>query len=232
MKTRSFNNYSPRGKFIVILSCILLLMLACSFPSRLSAMLATATPEPEITPTSPATPNTLESSQPTATGIANCYLGTWKIGDLSDYITPILTAHKIQGITPGGSTGSLILTFTQDGRFTLLSDGYHSFYNAQLGILPIKIDVAIEGSGSGEFQVDKFGNLLITNPDFSQITASASAASITVFPATNFNDLVPALGNDLAGKTVSTGSTCNGNSLTFDTGTGGAPPLIFTRATP
>ena len=237
MKIRPLTHLPLAGRSSVILSTIFLLMLACSFPSRLITSTPTRPPTStaaptltaRVSPTPPASQADLSAAQPTAGGSAKCYLGTWDNHDLGDLITPILTAHKIQGLAYSGSSGSLALTFTPDGSFSIQSNNYHSIYTAQLGFLPVEIDVAIVGSGSGQYSVDASGNLLVTNPDFSGLTASATAASIQVIPPTHLSDLVPSLSSDLAGKTVNTGSTCSADSLSFDTGTSGVPPLVFTR---
>ena len=219
---------------ISLMAAIMLMMLACSFPTRVTTALPTGTPEPAtatIAPTSTPAPDQSNLSQlnqqPTVSN--SCYLGAWDLKDISGLVKSILSTNNIQNVQYTGSSGSMTLTFTAGGKMTFLATQYHSLYSAQLGILPVTVDVTIDGTGSGDYTLDNSGSLAVSNPDFGGITISAKAAAIQVMAPTQLKSIIPALQGDLSGKTATLGSTCSQNGLTFDTGLSGVPPLAFTR---
>ncbi|HEX7434171.1 MAG TPA: hypothetical protein VF326_10975 [Anaerolineaceae bacterium] len=232
-KMNDLNSLLPAFKKILFISGTMLLMLACSLTNQVSKALPTSTPEPTSTPAPTPTPDSTLSNpshvgqQPPSS--ANCYLGTWQLKDISGLVKSILAANKIQDVQYTGSSGSMDLSFSTDGKMTILATQYHSIYSAKLGFLPVAVNVTIDGTGSGDYRLDDSDNLAVANPDFGGITLSAKAASIEVLPPTQLKSIIPALQGDLSGQTAYLGSTCNENVLTFDTGLSGVLPLTFNR---
>ncbi len=240
MKTKiSTNNPKPTLLRLFMIWSVLLLMLACNFPNVISKSLPTDTPTPLATSTpeqisTPKPSSTPESVSPgTAKPIAgapSCYLGAWELKDISALVKALLAGQKIQNVQFSGSTGSMTLTFTKDGKMTLEANQFTSTYTAKLSILPINLQVVINGSGSGDYTLDDQDSLLVSNPDFGAIIISVTAASIQVLPPTQLKTLIPVLQGDLTGQTANLGSTCKGNEMTFNTGITDVPPLTFNRS--
>jgi hypothetical protein len=227
------NNRTPTLLKIFLIGSVLLLMLACNIPNAISTSLPTHTPNPlpTLTPEPSPTPKTAlpGTSKPLAT-VANCYLGAWELKDISGLVKALLAGQKIQNVQFSGSSGSLTLTFTKDGKMTFAANQFISTYTARISILPINLDAIINGSGSSDYSLDDQNSLLVANPDFGAIVISAKAASIELLPPTQLKQLIPVLQGDLTGQTVNLGSTCKGNVMTFNTGIADVPPLTFTRA--
>jgi hypothetical protein len=233
LKYKKDSHLSISLRLTLIFGSIMLLMLACNLTNRVAGMLPTNTPEPTVTPIpsptlAPKKSGGTPTGQPSG-GSASCYQGSWELKNISDLITPILVLNKIQNVQYTGSTGSLALSFTPDGKMTLLAKQFHSLFSAKLAFIPVTVDVLIDGSGSGDYSLDKNGRLLISNPDFGGISFSVRAASIDIIPATALTSLIPALQGVISGQTANLGSTCIGDSLSLDPGISGAPPLNFTR---
>jgi hypothetical protein len=234
LKNNGLSHMSLSKRKITLLMGILLLMMACSFPTNVTTALPTVTPGPVSSPEPVFTPTPANPVSPTPSGLSSssspsCYLGSWETKDISGLVKSILAANNIQNVQYTGSSGSLTLSFSTDGKMTFKATQYHSLYSAQLGILPVTVDVTIDGTGSGDYKVNSSGSLDVTNPDFGAITLSAKAASIQVMPPTPLKTIIPALQGDLSGQTADLGSTCSQSGLTFDTGLSGVPPLSFTR---
>jgi hypothetical protein len=235
MKYKNDFRNSISLRLTLIFGSISLMIMACSLSNRVAGILPTDTLEPTNTLTavpSPTVATEKSSGTPTTQAIsrsANCYQGSWEIKNISDLVTPILVSYKIQDVQYTGSTGSLVLSFTLDGKITLQAKQYHSLYSGKLGFFPITVDVLIDGSGSGDYTLDNNRNLLISNPDFSRISYSAKAATIDIIPGTPLTSLIPALQGNISGQTFKLGSTCIGDNLIFDSGTASMPPLNFIR---
>lgn len=228
-------------KLIVgLVSSVMCLMMACSFPAVVALRatpsetpILTATFAPTDTPVPTNTPNapTVESPKTSKNLTAvtpTCYLGTWELKDISGLMKAILPTN-VQNIQFSGSSGSLTMTFSNDGKMTFKADQFHNKLSANISILPITLDAAVDGSGSADYSLDSSGSLTIANPDFSGISISGTASGVVILPATRLMDLIPSLKDNLTGEGIAMGSTCSANTMTFDTGISGAPPLTFSK---
>ena len=236
MKNRNEFHPTPSMKLTLTCVCLSFAILACSLTNRVNGTLPSATPEviQTFTPGVSVTPEKTRgtpATQPTP-GAENCYQGSWEVNNISDVVTPILQADKIQDVQYTGSTGSLGITMTAAGKLTLQANQYHSLFSGKLGFIPVSIDVLINGSGSGDYRQDQNGSLLIANPDFSGIDFSVSAASVEIMPVTPLSNLLPALQGNTGGQAFALKTSCSGDNLSLDSGASTVPPLEFSRIHP
>ncbi len=233
-----FQSHNMSTKTVITLLLVtMMLLMACSFPAVTIQLASTATPTPTDTPVptnTPAPSPTPKSALPQVTnpgqgGTPSCYLGSWQLKDISGLMKSVLTTQNVQDIQFTGSTGSFTLLFTKDNKISFKADQFHNMLSAKISILPVTLDVAVDGSGGGNYSLDSSGSLLLSNPDFDALTVTATAAGIQLLPPTKLKDLIPSLNQNFNGEAIATGSTCSGNTLSFDTGIANAPPLSFTR---
>ncbi len=219
-----------------LLAGTMFLLLACSFPAVALKLAPTETPiltatfAPTDTPVPTSTPKTElpQTSKNLTGGTASCYLGAWELKDISGLMKAILPKN-IKNVAFSGSTGLFTLTFSGDGKMAFNADKFHNTLSAQISILPITLDAAVDGSGTADYSLDSSGSLTITNPDVSGISVGATASGIEILPATRLMDLIPSLKDNLTGQAIALGSTCTAKTMTFDTGIADAPPLTFAR---
>ncbi len=222
---------------------LFLAIVACNLtnpaPTQTSVATDTAQPAmtftPVMTPTIVPTPMLATQAPVNApanlqsTAFASCYLGSWALLNIKDVIAPVLAQNSIRNVQSTGSTGSMVLSFTPDSKMNFKANQYHSMFSGILGLFPINIDVLIDGDGSGTYTLDSSGSVLLSNPDFGRIQYSATAASIQMIPPTPLASLLPDLQVDPTGKPTNLNSSCNGDNLSFNSGSSSLPPLEFGR---
>ena len=218
---------ASRFRLYLVIGIFFLPVIACSFTNILNSN-PTPTPAAENPATStPSSPSGGLTSQPTKTASA-CYLSSWSATGMGDLIVPLLTANNIQNAKYTGSSGSLVMTLSADGKLTLQAQQYHNLYSGNMAFLTVTVDVLVDGSGTGNYTLDSAGSILLSNSSFGGISYSAKVGGISAISPTPVDTIVPALQNLPAGQAYNLGSTCQGDVLTFDSGTSSSP-LIFDR---
>ncbi len=225
---------------------IVFFLLACSLTSHISFMV-TATPGSTATYLSQNRPVKKNTTQPSPTPLpsqaktdavpttpvpgknADCYLGSWHPTNIDAFVKPILQQNKIKNIQFTGSTGSMDLEFTQDGKLILTVQQYDSQFSGVYGFFPVTVDVLLDGDGAGDYAIDNSGSILLSNPDFGGINYSAKAGAIEAIKPSPITDLLPVLRANPGGRPTNLSSTCSVDDLTIASGNPSLPPVLFSR---
>jgi hypothetical protein len=206
------------GIFLLIVP---LVSLACSLSVNLQS---TDTPVP---PTAVPSATPLPAATTTVESAAACLLGTWDVGNLGPYLKDAIPPDQLQGATlePKGYSGSLHYRFNPDGTAEVLANQYKLTSEVKLGILPLNLDININGTAKADYQVNEAQSTVsFSNPDTSGLTGSVTLAGNSVVDA---SQILPYVWFGASSNAVATlGFHCSGDTLDVTAGNGSQTPLF------
>lgn len=228
---------------------VLLVGVAClgdptSSPTRVPTATATVSPTSTATatststPTATATPTPTRTATPTVTPTAtpvvgdSCLVGTWELSDLGGYLAAVMPPEiSASDIKQTASEGSSRLTFDSDGQMSFQTKDYVVTLSARLQILPVSVDVSIEGGALGMVRLARNRNVILFDIAADDLAFRVTLGDIEIMSGRS-NELVGLFGLDISGANVGVAYRCTRSTLEYMPPVEDARSIIFTRVEP
>ncbi len=224
-------------------------LVGCGTPTPVPTVeLAVPTTAPVI-PTAPvpiSTPTslpTLGQTQPVNTAApsltaqpesANCLVGTWQMNDPAAYINSILPKGNLRPgdtVNVNSTTGTLQYIFDEKGVVTANAKQFKIEAGANLAVINLNIEVALDGAATGEYQADPATqHFTLLKATENNMNVSATVNGISILQESPSHGMIWFGEGTTEPARIS--YTCSGDSLTINFSSTALKPLALTRVTP